>query len=67
MKTLTVTLGLLACAISFGQDLFGNDKEAYVLMPSQAIASGVVRSYAISPSGRFIFYRQVVPGKNDDF
>ena len=61
---LLITFGLTA--VGFGQDLFGNDKEAYVLMPAQTIASGVVRSYEISNSGRLIFYRQVTSTKFDE-
>ena len=59
MKFIVVTLGLLAGAMAFGQDLFGNDKEAFVLMPAKTIASGVVRQVELSNSGRFVFYRQV--------
>ncbi len=64
LLALFITFGLTS--FGFGQDLFGNDKEAYVLMPSQTIASGVVRSYQISHSGRLIFYRQVTGLKFDE-
>ncbi len=65
-QLITILLAVALNALGFGQDLFGNDKEAYVLMPSQTIASGVVRSYQISHSGRLIFYRQVTSTKFDD-
>ena len=67
MKSILITLGIFAfLSNGFGQDLFGNSKEAYVLMPSRAIASSVVRQVDLSPSGRLIFYRQVLSTNLDE-
>ena len=61
MKALFVSVGLLIGAVCVhAQDIFGNENEAYVLMPAEPIAAGKVVEAKISPSGRLIFYKQIV-------
>ncbi len=45
-------------SVSVGQAVFGNQYEAYMLMPSVAIANGSVTKFIVSPSGNRIAYRQ---------
>ncbi len=59
---LSSILALFAAAVTFGQGLFGNDTQAFVLMPAQTIASAHTFDVQISPSGRLIVYRQVPVG-----
>ena len=61
MRALLVSVGVLIGAVCVqAQGIFGNEKEAYVLMPAEPIAAGKVVEAKISPSGRLIFYKQIV-------
>ena len=59
---LTWLLSIVLASMSFGQVLFGNDTNAFVLMPAQTIASAFTSDLKISPSGRLVLYRQVPIG-----
>ena len=61
MRALFVSVGVLIGAVCVqAQGICGNVKEAYVLMPAEPIAAGKVVEAKISPSGRLIFYKQIV-------
>ncbi len=63
MKSIIASvLTVLAAAFTCGQGLFGNDTQAFVLMPAQAIASASTLNIDIAPFGRHILYQQVTVG-----
>ncbi|MBS1702374.1 MAG: hypothetical protein JST12_11985 [Armatimonadetes bacterium] len=51
-------LGLLLASMAKAQSVFGDQYQAYMLMPTQPIAGGKVTSVELSPSGNLIVYRQ---------
>lgn len=51
---LLLGLGCLARA----QDVFGDDHKSYLLLPAEAISSGVVSQVEFSKSGKYITYRR---------
>ncbi len=60
MRKWLISLALVGSSIyAYAQSLFGSDKEAYVLMPSQVIASAQVDHVEISNSNRLILYHRV--------
>ena len=58
MKSIFLTLILLTSAVAHAQDLFGDDKKAFVLLPAEVISSGTVTQVEFSPSGRYITYQR---------
>lgn len=58
MRTIAVCLGVLVAALTQAQALFGDEKQAFILMPAEAITSGIVDQVQISDTGRYVFYRQ---------
>lgn len=54
-----VLLGVLGSFAS-AQDIFGSEKIAYALMPSEVISSGVVTDVSISQSGKLILFRRAI-------
>lgn len=66
MKRLGLIIGLCLAVFSHAQDIFGDDKKTYVLMPADVISSGVVDRVDISESGRFVVYqRSSMPSLED--
>ena len=64
MKSILVALGFLACAFANAQEIFGDDKKAFVLLPAEVISSGTVDQVEFSSSGRYITYRRTEPSKS---
>lgn len=59
MRICGFILGLILAAQSFSQDIFGDEKQAYVLMPAEVIASSVIDQVEISADGRYVLFRQL--------
>ena len=59
MKRVAVLAGILASAFVNGQEVFGNEKSAYLLLPAEVISSGIVSLAEFSHSGRYITYRRL--------
>ena len=59
MKIIAIALGLVISTLASAQDLFGDDKDSYVLLPAEVVSSGIVSNVDFSSSGRFIIYRKV--------
>lgn len=59
MKRVAVLVGILASAFVNGQEVFGNEKSAYLLLPAEVISSGIVSLAEFSQSGRYITYRRL--------
>ncbi|MEI7984375.1 MAG: hypothetical protein WCI55_02005 [Armatimonadota bacterium] len=57
-KKLIVLAGLALSSLLHAQDLFGDDKKSFVLLPAEAISSGVVSKVEFSRTGRFILYQK---------
>lgn len=51
---------VVACSFSFirAQDVFGDGSHAYILLPAEALSSGVVSQAEFSKSGRYVTYRR---------
>ena len=58
MKSISLTLILLAGAVAHAQDMFGDDKRTFVLHPAEAVSSGIVTEVEFSTSGRYLIYRR---------
>jgi hypothetical protein len=52
-------LAVLFCSANlWAQEMFGDDKKTFVLLPAETISSGVVSQIEFSQSGRYITYRK---------
>ena len=49
---------LVLAGLSNGQDMFGDDKHSYVLLPAEVVSSGIVSQVDFSPSRRYVIYRR---------
>lgn len=59
MKKIVFIFAFGLCAnFALGQEVFGNESNAYALMPSVAVSSGVVSNTSISISGRWIVFKR---------
>jgi prepilin-type processing-associated H-X9-DG protein len=58
LKRLITVAVLISCALVRAQEVFGNDRDTYLLMPAEAISSGVVSQVEFSKNGRYISYRR---------
>lgn len=58
MKHVLVLLGVLAGSLCQAQDVFGEGKKTFLLMPAEAISSGVVSNVEISASGRHVIFQK---------
>lgn len=50
---------LLVSSLAFSQEMLGSKKEAFMLLPANAIASGAVVQFDYSPNGNHIFYKRL--------
>lgn len=52
---------LLSFDLAYGQDIFGTDTKAFVIMPAEVVSSGITKDAEVSESGRWIIYqRQII-------
>lgn len=67
MRLIVASLFLLISILGQAQDIFGSDKMAFALMPSEIVASGPTKDIEISWSGRIIVYRRQQISSVTDF
>ncbi len=58
MRAVVCLLTVVLAGLSRAQNVFGDGKQAFALMPSEAISSGVVSVVSTSNSGRYILFRR---------
>jgi hypothetical protein len=58
MKIATAFIAVLIAIGTQAQSVFGDESHAFVLMPSEAISSGVVSNVSISNSGRLLLFQR---------
>lgn len=51
---------LLSFDLAYGQDIFGSDTKAFVIMPAEVVSSGITKDAEVSDSGRWIIYQRQV-------
>ncbi len=67
LKNLVALVCIVLCTVARAQDIFGDDRQAYILAPAEVISSGVVSQAEFSHSGRYITYRrQEIPNYVND-
>ena len=58
MKRVAVLTGLILCSLIRAQDMFGDNKNSFVLLPAEVISSGVVSNIEFSSNGQFITFQR---------
>jgi hypothetical protein len=58
-KVICVLIVLLATNVIFAQEILGSKREAFMLLPATAVASGAVMNFEYSPSGNLIFLKRM--------
>ncbi len=58
MKNFALLLLTSLFAMSNGQEMFGDDKKTFLLLPAEVVSSGLVGQVQFSTSGRYITYQK---------
>ncbi|MBI1333991.1 MAG: hypothetical protein GC165_14050 [Armatimonadetes bacterium] len=58
MKGILLVVGLMATVLANAQDLFGDGKQTYLLMPAEVISSGIVSNVSVSLTSRYVLFRR---------